>query len=218
MKTFITRHLKENRGLILLVILMVAFRSAIADWNTVPTGSMKPTIVEGDRIFVNKLAYDLNLPLTHVSLHHISDPHRGDIVVFDSAAADKRLVKRVIGLPGDTLELRNNKLIINGKAARYSRTRQVREYLMTTEFLGGVKHQIKLDPLNQTPYSNFGPVTVPEGFYFMLGDNRDHSADSRYYGLIPRNEIVGKADKVILSLDYDNYYIPRDDRFLHDLM
>jgi signal peptidase I len=218
MKPYITKFWKNNRSLILMVILMIGFRSAIADWNTVPTGSMKPTIVEGDRIFVDKLAYDLKLPLTQVSLHHFSDPQRGDIVVFDSAAAEKRLVKRVIGLPGDTIELRSNKLIINGKATRYSRTRQVREYLMATESLGGLEHQVKFDALNQSPYSNFGPVTVPEGFYFMLGDNRDHSADSRYYGLIPRNEIVGKAEKVILSLDYDNYYIPRNERFLHDLI
>src|SRR5712671_1022116 len=92
---------REYRGFALFVVLMVVFRSSLADWNTVPTGSMKPTILEGDRIWVNKLAYDLRLPLTGVSLYRLADPQRGDIVVFDSKAADTRLVKRVIGLPGD---------------------------------------------------------------------------------------------------------------------
>jgi len=213
----VKRFLKDNKGIILFIILMVGFRSAIADWNAVPTGSMNPTIVEGDRILVDKLAYDFNLPLTHHSLYRFADPERGDIVVFDSSAADKRLVKRVIGLPGDSIELRNNKLILNGKPAQYSRLRQESEHLLITESLEK-KHQIKIDVFNQSPLSNFGPVTVPKGFYFVLGDNRDHSADSRYYGFIPRSEIVGKAGKVVLSLDYENYYIPRSERFLRNLL
>ena len=105
---------REYRGFALFVVLMIIFRSALADWNTVPTGSMKPTILEGDRIFVNKLAYDLRIPLTHISIHKFGDPGRGDIVVFDSKAAETRLVKRVIGLPGDVVEMRNNHLAING--------------------------------------------------------------------------------------------------------
>src|SRR5687768_2214405 len=102
MKTFLT-FLKENRGFILFIFLMLVFRSSFADWNTVPTGSMKPTIVEGDRIWVNKLAYDVRIPFTSISVHQIADPQRGDIVVFDSKAAGNRLVKRVIGLPGDVV-------------------------------------------------------------------------------------------------------------------
>src|SRR5260221_4787002 len=99
---------------------MVIFRSAVADWNTVPTGSMKPTILEGDRVRVNKLAYDLLIPLTHVSIFRFADPRRGDIVVFDSKAAETRLVKRVIGVPGDVVDMRDNRLRINGIEARYS--------------------------------------------------------------------------------------------------
>src|SRR5450759_5965790 len=100
---------RENRGLMLFVVLMIFFRSALADWNTVPSGSMKPTILEGDRILVNKLAYDLRIPLTHISIYKFADPKRGDIVVFDSKAADARLVKRVIGVPGDLVEMRDNR-------------------------------------------------------------------------------------------------------------
>ena len=120
MKISLLKAWREYRGFAAFIVLMVIFRSALADWNVVPTGSMKPTIIEGDRILVNKLAYDFKVPLTHISLHKFADPARGDIVVFDSRAADTRLVKRVIGLPGDIVEMKDNRLTINGIAARYS--------------------------------------------------------------------------------------------------
>ena len=126
---------REYRGFAVFIVLMMLFRSALADWNVVPTGSMKPTILEGDRILVNKLAYDLKIPLTHVSLYKFADPQRGDIVVFDSKAANTRLVKRVIGLPGDTVELRDNRLTINGIAARYSNI----QYEVDATFAEGVR-------------------------------------------------------------------------------
>src|SRR5438876_2581816 len=120
MKSGLIKAWREYRGFALFIFLMIIFRSALADWNVVPTGSMKPTILEGDRILVNKLAYDFKVPLTHFSIYKFADPRRGDIVVFDSKAADTRLVKRVIGLPGDTVEMSDNHLIINGVEARYS--------------------------------------------------------------------------------------------------
>lgn len=90
MRNFVGKLLRENRSLLLFILLMSVFRSAVADWNTVPTGSMKPTIVEGDRILVDKAAYDIRLPFTHISLVKLADPQRGDIIVFDSAAAGKK--------------------------------------------------------------------------------------------------------------------------------
>src|SRR5690606_29012522 len=110
---------RDNRSLVIFLLLMLIFRSAVADWNEVPTGSMKPTIIEGDRILVNKLAYDLRVPFTHISLLKLADPQRGDIIIFDSQASDKRLVKRVIGIPGDTVELVDNVLHINGEQLVY---------------------------------------------------------------------------------------------------
>jgi signal peptidase I len=121
MKGKLGKFWKANRSKIIFVSLMLVFRSAVADWNTVPTGSMKPTIVEGDRILVNKMAYDLRVPFTHISLLEISDPQRGDIVVFDSDPADKRLVKRVVGLPGDVVAMEGNRLVINGRPLNYRR-------------------------------------------------------------------------------------------------
>jgi signal peptidase I len=212
-----TKLRNEYQAFALFVVLMVIFRSAFADWNTVPTGSMKPTIIEGDRILVNKLAYDLMLPLTHLSLYRFGDPARGDIVVFDSKAADTRLVKRVIGVPGDIVQMTDNRLTINGIDARYSDVEYKRDAIFATESYGGMTHRIELDPAAASRYSSFGPVEVPPGSYLVLGDNRDNSADSRVRGFIPRREIIGDAKVVVMSVDYDRYYLPRTDRFFHPL-
>jgi len=217
MKNGLRKVWREYRGLAVFLVLMAIFRSALADWNVVPTGSMKPTIVEGDRILVNKLAYDLKIPLTHISLHRFADPMRGDIVVFDSRAAATRLVKRVIGLPGDTVQMRDNRLTINGIAARYSGIEYEPDATFAIESYLNMSHRIELARAGASRFSTFGPVTVPQDHYLVLGDNRDNSADSRYYGFIPRDEIVGNAKTVVLSLDYDDYYIPRADRFLRPL-
>src|SRR5437667_11789572 len=105
--------------MLIMALVLFAARSSFADWNKVPTGSMKPTILEGDRIFINKLAYDLKVPFTTWHIAEWSNPQRGDIVVFFSPHDGQRLVKRVIGLPGDTIELRNNALVINGDPVTY---------------------------------------------------------------------------------------------------
>jgi signal peptidase I len=195
---------------------MFVFRSSIADWNTVPTGSMKPTILEGDRILVNKMAYDIRLPFTHVSLLKITNPARGDIVVFDSEVSDKRLVKRVIGVPGDTVTMINNILYINGEALPYSNISTTPINTDRKEYLPNVEHLVRVNN-NGSPLSTFRTVLVPDEFYLVLGDNRDNSADSRVIGLVPRHEIVGRSSTVIMSFNYDNYYIPRSDRFFHKL-
>lgn len=195
------------------------FRSACADWNTVPTGSMNPTIIEGDRIAVNKLAYDLHIPFTHISLVKFSDPQRGDIAVFDSEVSDKRLVKRVVGVPGDRVAMVNNKLFINGEAIKYEaiqhQTAQANSDQL--EHLFNTVHRVRIKNLDDHEFANFPTVVVPADHYLMLGDNRDNSADSRVIGFVPRGEFVGRSRAVIMSLDYDNFYIPRTDRFFKSL-
>jgi len=215
MKNGLVNVWREYRGFALFIILMVIFRSALADWNVVPTGSMKPTILEGDRLLVNKTAYDLKIPLTHISIYKFADPKRGDIVIFDSKPADTRLVKRVMGLPGDIVEMRDNRLIINGIEARYSDVERLADAISAIESYGSMSHRIELS--GGSRLSAFGPVRVPPDRYLVLGDNRDNSADSRIYGFIPRDEIVGNARTVVLSLDYEHHYIPRVDRFFHAL-
>lgn len=215
MQAKVKKLVKENRGFILFVVLMVLFRSAVADWNDVPTGSMQPTIHIGDRILVDKLAYDLRIPFTHVSLIEFGDPQRGDIIVFDSKVSDKRLVKRVVGVPGDVVAMRDNKLIINGEPVNYSDVSISAQATDKLEHLPGATHAVR--NRGATAYSNFEPVAVPGEHYLVLGDNRDNSADSRVIGFVPRSEIVGKSGRVVVSLDYDNYFLPRSDRFWHEL-
>lgn len=207
---------RDNRGIIVFLSLMFVFRSAVADWNDVPTGSMQPTIAIGDRILVNKMAYDLRLPFTTTSLIKRADPERGDIVIFASKAADNRLVKRVVGVPGDIVAMQHNVLTINGEQLAYSPAEGAEltdGSLLLTEQLGSVTHTVKLAPVN-SGHNSFNAVKVPAGHYLVLGDNRDNSADSRVIGFVPRQEIIGRASKVLFSLDYDNYFLPRSERFL----
>lgn len=209
--------LRENKQFLLFVFLMVLFRTSFADWNVVPSGSMKPTIVEGDRIWVNKLAYDIRVPLTHLSLIHLADPQRGDIVIFDSAVADKRLVKRVIGLPGDSVSMADNVVSINGRPLSYHAETSDNGVVAMRETLGHTDHEIWINTRLAGRESSFPPVKVPAGQYLVLGDNRNNSADSRYIGFVPRDEIIGRTRDVVLSLNYDHYYLPRPGRFFHTL-
>lgn len=221
-------HLWKTWGVPILIAVVVAtsFKSAIADWNDVPTGSMIPTILEGDRILVNKLAYDLKIPYTTIHLATWSDPERGDIVVFYSPENGKRLVKRVIGLPGDSILMQNNQLFINGKPLEYrlfskndldqTEIEKWSKYHFYVEDLAGYEHQIMLFK-GRTTFDSFGPVQVPEGSYFMMGDNRDHSADSRFFGFVDRHRIVGRASAVVISRN-ESFLHPRWDRFFKDLL
>ncbi len=212
--------ISRNKGFLTFMLCMVVFRSAIADWNVVPSGSMQPTIRIGDRIMVDKAAYDLRVPLTHVSLLHRADPKRGDIVVLDSDAAGERLVKRVIGVPGDQVALKQDRLYINGQPATYAPitvqgVRDDREdpARYAIESIGAMQHAVRWSVAQQGHSRDFGPVAVPAGKYLLLGDDRDNSADSRYFGFFPRNEITGRATRVAVSLDPGNHYLPRGDRW-----
>ena len=179
-----------------------------------PTGSMLPTIVEGDRIFVDKMAYRLEVPFTDIEIMQTGQPKRGDIVVFNSEKAGNRLVKRLIGEPGDRIAMFDNKLIINGEAILYEDSKNT---LRKTEYLDNVAHSVQFIPVPEAR-DNFAEVVVPQGHYLVLGDNRNNSADSRYYGFVPAIEIQGKANKVLISLDPENYYLPRKERFNEPLI
>lgn len=202
-------------------------RSSIADWNDVPTGSMEPTILPGDRIFVNKLAYGLRLPFTSVWLAEWGDPKPGDIVTFFSPEDGQRLVKRIIAGPGDTIELRDNVVYVNGSRLEYGPMPTTLGQIPTdprtgpqniaSEFVGGRRHAVMETPAISSAMRSFGPVEVPKGHYFMLGDNRDISKDSRFIGAIPRAKITGRSPAVALSVNPKNYYMPRLSRFFKSL-
>ena len=217
---------KEIRPLLILALALFSLRSSFADWNDVPTGSMKPTILVGDRIFVNKLAYDLKVPFTTLHVAEWSDPRRGDIVVLFSPHDGQRLVKRVIGLPGDTIELRDNHLVLNGQPVEYKPIANELLHdlapadrdgrVFASEQLPGQTHAVAGHPAVPARRS-FAPYRVPEGHYFMMGDNRDDSFDSRYYGPVERKQIVGRATAVVLSFDRENHWLPRWHRFFTSL-
>ena len=211
-----------GRPLLVVLVVLTTFRSAVADWNDVPSGSMEPTILEGDRIFVNKLAYDLKLPFTTWHLLEWAGPQRGDIVVCFSPANGTRLVKRVVALPGDRLEMLSNQLLINGRPAAYaplepqviSQIPPERQpsHRFATETVGDQRHPIMTTPGRRAPRF-IKPITVPPEQYFVMGDNRDNSADSRVFGFVARDRIVGEALVVVVSVDRNHYYLPRWERF-----
>lgn len=212
-------------SIVAAVLIATSFKSAIADWNDVPTGSMKPTILVGDRVFINKLSYGLKVPFTTWHIVRWASPSRGDIVVFYSPSDGKRLIKRVIGLPGDEIGLHNNKLYINGTALDYTfidestreRTTAVTHghdvYLF--ENLLGKQHPIMISG-SKTPFDSFDPVVVPEGSTFVMGDNRDNSADSRFFGFVKLNQVLGHATGIVLSRD-GSFLKPRWERFFKKL-
>jgi len=214
------RIFRENKSLLLFVFLLAMFRGAVADWHPVPTGSMKPTILEGDVVFQNKLAYDLKIPFTDISLMRLGEPKRGDIVVFNSKAADKRLIKRLVGMPGDLVAVIDHRLFINNEFAEYipvdqelitslrSTDKEPGSYLI--ESVAGLPGYIV--NIEKRPYSQNFQYQVPVDEYFFMGDNRDNSA-----GSVPRKELRGKAIRKLVSLDINNRYKPRFERFFEGL-
>lgn len=209
-------------GLPLLIVLsiMAPLRSVVADYNYIPSGSMKPTLLVGDNVFVNKLAYDLKVPFSTWHLSEWGNPVRGEVVVFFSPKEEIRMVKRVVGLPGDLIEMKGNRLSINGKELSYQPAEPEQALSATekklcdfrSEALGPVVHKIMEIPFSES-MTTFGPVKVPENKYFMMGDNRDNSRDSRFYGFVSRSDIVGRVDAVLWSKPMWQMCMPIADRF-----
>ncbi|MEM7101151.1 MAG: signal peptidase I [Pseudomonadota bacterium] len=223
-----TKFWSEWRGFILFIVVMLLFRSAIADWNQVPTGSMIPSILEGDRIVVDKTAYDLRVPFTMTRIARWGHPQRSDVITFESPFDGKLLVKRVIGVPGDTVELDNNRLTVNGETASYQPVPMEQlpapvaaaaaHITVAAESVQGRERTIMVhNKRHPAMKSSFEAVTVPAEHYLVMGDNRDNSQDYRRIGFVHRDLILGRAERIAFSLDYENYYIPRGERFLQAL-
>ncbi|MBE0464382.1 MAG: signal peptidase I [Halomonadaceae bacterium] len=187
---------------VLLVVLVV--RSFIVEPFQIPSGSMRPTLEVGDFILVNKFAYGLRLPVVHDRILEVDDPERGDVMVFrfpDEPSVN--FIKRVVGLPGDRIRYEDKQLYINDEPIAKTLVEEGPETapqeLLLQEQLGSASHAIYNNPRDPGPQMR--EVEVPEGHYFMMGDNRDHSNDSRYWGFVPEENIVGRAFAVWMHWD-----------------
>ena len=194
-----------------VLLLILLFRSFLAEPFKIPSGSMMPTLLVGDFILVNKFAYGLRLPVLNTKIMPVGEPKRGDVFVFRFPENPKEdYIKRVIGLPGDEITYRNKTLFINGKEIPESYlgpytgpsepTRSMAGAQVKTEQLDGVDHRIMELPQFQVGHE--GTWKVPDGYYFAMGDNRDNSLDSRFWGFVPEANLVGKA--LVIWMNWDN--------------
>jgi len=211
----------RNRGFMLFLGLMFVFRSAVADWNYVPSSSMNPTLWRGDRVMINKLAYSLRVPFTLVQVTSWAQPERGDVITFDSPADEVNLIKRVVALGGDHVRMSDNQLFINDRPvprhlmdASRSVPSEAGDLSLQvwSERLGDRSFEVaQLPALNR--WRDFPQVTVPDGTVMVLGDSRDNSRDSRFIGFIDLRRITGRATRVVLSHDPEQAYLPRLNRW-----
>ena len=184
---------KETKSLLPIILVVLILRSFIAEPFQIPSSSMEPTLLVGDFILVNKFTYGLRLPVTRTKVVNINDPERGDVMVFFPPHDKRYFIKRIIGLPGDLIEYKQKQLWVNGEAQSMTLAQQDIDLLkrqLFVENLTGVEHQVYQTVTR--PAKEY-QILVKEGHYFMMGDNRDNSHDSRYWGTVPKENIVGKA-------------------------
>ncbi len=196
MKKSRRHHWREAFTLILLVCSMFGFRTAFADWNFVPTGSMEPTLQVGDVVLTDKTAFGPAVPVLNKVLWRTGRPARGDIVTFYPPGEDKLYVKRVVGLPGDEITSDGVRIAVNGEPAALAVDSNTGLAAHGTEVLGGQPHLWRISRGGSAPA---GRWLVPDGHYFMMGDHRDNSIDSRRFGPVPEARVIARVSRVALS-------------------
>ena len=192
-----------------IILIVFVMRSFLVEPFRIPSGSMMPTLLVGDFILVNKFTYGVRLPVAGTKILDLGEPERGDVVVF-RYPKDPSLdyIKRVVGLPGDRVGYFNKTIYINGKPVAQEDTGlyvgigsgiESSGSSLRNEILGEVEHQILVDT---TQRAREGEFVVPQGEYFVMGDNRDNSNDSRRWGTVPEDHLVGKAFMIWMNLDF----------------
>jgi signal peptidase I len=185
-------------------VLFLVVRTFLVEAFKIPTSSMEGTLLVGDFLLVNKAVYGAEIPGTGIRLPALDDPGRGDVVVFTPPHEPrKNYVKRLVGLPGDTLEMREKSLVINGLTLDepYARYIDLRGDARHPNMRWQASHLIAGPGDYHPSRDTWGPLVVPRGSYFVLGDNRDNSEDSRYWGFVPRESIRGRPWFVYYSFD-----------------
>ena len=208
---------RENiEALVVAIILALFIRTFIIQAFKIPSGSMLDTLQIGDHILVNKFIYGIKIPFIHKTLIPIKDPKKGDIIVFIYPIDKRDFIKRVIAVGGDTLEIKDKKIYINGewtgekKYERFESPDIIPSIIARDKF-----EEIWLDQLNRFGdlesmdsrfiKDNFGPITIPKGKLFVMGDNRDNSHDSRFWGFVPLDAVLGKAVIIYWSWDSEHF-------------
>ena len=189
-----------------VLLLVLVLRSFLFEPFQIPSASMVPTLKVGDFILVNKYAYGLRLPITGTKVVSVGEPQRGDVMVFFPPKDDRYFIKRVVGLPGDEVKILDNQLFINGEKIAQQPLESEKEdprYLLTEEALGEQGHILRKRRFAGRLGRNYA-IVVPAGHYFMMGDNRDNSSDSRVWGPVPEANIVGKA--VVTWMHWDSFF------------
>jgi signal peptidase I len=200
------------KSIAIALVVWLFLRTFVVEAFTIPTGSMKNTLLVGDFLFVNKFLYGAEVPFIHKRLPVVREPRRGDILVFDSIEEDMKIVKRLIGIPGDTIEMRDGHVYRNGAELD-------EPYTINSDPLAGadvvarmrmrdwqVKHFAGRVPAGYQPdLHDWGPVVVPPESLFVMGDNRDDSYDGRYWGFLPRSNVRGRPLLVYFSYDAESY-------------
>jgi len=215
---------KEKKGIkgfietiVFIVVVVSLIRVFLVQAFNIPSGSMKPTLLVGDFILVNKFVYgswDIGIPFTGITFYHhnnrITKPDRGDVIVFKYPENPKiDFIKRIIALPGDKVEVRNDIVYINDKPLQRKYIGEFNEYgtdiariyKETTVRKDGKKYTYTVMEIDDGEGKDFGPIVVPEGKYFVMGDNRDNSRDSRFWGFVPEDYIIGQAFIIYFSID-----------------
>ncbi len=184
------QRLREFVSVLIAAAIALTARASLADHYRVPTGSMDPTVEVEDRVFVDKLAYGLRLPLTELYVARFAAPNRGDVVVLTSPENGIVLLKRVVAVGGDRIKVRDGVVEVNGQAAELDVS-----HGHLYETLGGKAHPLNLE---RSGGPDFGPVVVPRGEVLVLGDNRGNSQDGRMFGFVREASILGRAEAVFL--------------------
>ncbi|MEJ2314003.1 MAG: signal peptidase I [Nitrospirota bacterium] len=181
-------------AIVTALVLALIIRAFVVQAFKIPSGSMEPTLLVGDHLLVNKIGYGIRIPFSDERLVTFGKPERDDVIVFKWPKDTSRdFIKRIIGLPGDVVEIRDKKVYVNGEPLDEPYVQYTDEYVRPARF---------------GPRDNFGPVKVPQGNYFVMGDNRDQSEDSRYWGFVDFPKIKGKAMIIYWSWDKDRF-MPR---------
>jgi signal peptidase I len=195
--------IEYSRSFFPVLLFVLVIRSFIFEPFRIPSGSMMPTLLQGDYIFVKKYSYGLRLPVIEKKILETGDPERGDVVVFRLPSEPSiNYIKRVIGLPGDELVYDRHRLTVNGELVTVGRDADVAVSSSAARYieqLGEREHAILVT--NPDNSMRDGRYTVPDGHYFMMGDNRDNSRDSRFIGAIPETHLVGEAVRIWMHMD-----------------